>query len=30
VRFELGGEEMSAAEFSAKYGAEKFEFIWAS
>jgi len=27
VRFELGGEEMSAAEFSAKYGAEKFEFI---
>jgi methionyl-tRNA formyltransferase len=26
VRFELDGVEMSAAEFAAKYGAEKFEF----
>lgn len=26
VRFELDGSEMSAAEFAAKYGAEKFEF----
>jgi methionyl-tRNA formyltransferase len=26
VRFELGGVEMSAAEFAAKYGTEKFEF----
>jgi methionyl-tRNA formyltransferase len=26
VRFELDGVEMSAAEFAAKYGTEKFEF----
>ncbi len=26
VRFELDGIEMSAAEFAAKYGTEKFEF----
>ena len=26
VRFELGGVEMNAAEFAAKYGAKKFEF----
>jgi methionyl-tRNA formyltransferase len=26
VHFELGGVEMSATEFAAKYGTEKFEF----
>lgn len=30
VRFELDGIEMSAAEFAAQYGTEKFEFIRAS
>ena len=27
VRFELDGIEMSAAEFAAKHGTEKFQFL---